>query len=221
MPKTAKRTPSRQNEFLEVARALFEEKGFENTSVDDIVTKMGVAKGLFYYYFDSKEQLLAIIFDRMIDEVHASITAAMEGKNLTAMERFKALMPSNSDITSRSKKLIDYFHQERNQALHFAMESRSRKFMVPAMEQVIRQGVEEGVFRTEHPRESAVALLSMLTALRHDLPPAPTAEQWYRLALVAQEFSERLLGASPGTFDIFKESLPPELRAVYESKKVQ
>ena len=53
----SKGVPSRRLDFVLAAQSLFEEKGFENTSVDDIAARVGVAKGLFYYYFGSKEEL--------------------------------------------------------------------------------------------------------------------------------------------------------------------
>ena len=69
MPRSTKAASDRRLEFINAAEALFNEKGFENTSVDDIVQRVGVAKGLFYYYFKSREELLAAIVDRILDEM--------------------------------------------------------------------------------------------------------------------------------------------------------
>ena len=76
----------RKNAFVNAAEELFKEKGFENTSIDDIVERVGVAKGLFYYYFDSKEELLGQILQRLIEEVRSSVRAAMNEKDLNAIE---------------------------------------------------------------------------------------------------------------------------------------
>jgi AcrR family transcriptional regulator len=212
MSKTAKKPASRQNEFITVAQELFNEKGFENTSVDDIVNRMGVAKGLFYYYFDSKEELLQVIMDRMNDEIESSVTAVMEKKGLTALERFKELMITSSDVASRSAVLISYFHKERNQACHLAMENRSREFMIPVMEKIIVQGVEEGVFKANHPRETAVALMGTFSWIKHLHPNPMSPEEMERLILVFQELAERLLVMEPGTFTAFQELAPPVLK---------
>ena len=45
----------RKQEFIQNSVQLFVEKGYENTTVDDIATRMGVAKGLFYYYFKRRK----------------------------------------------------------------------------------------------------------------------------------------------------------------------
>lgn len=207
--KSNKKPAERRNEFIVVAEELFLEKGFENTTVDDIVGRMGVAKGLFYYYFDSKEDLLGAISERLVDEILSSISAAMERKGLTAIERFRELLPANSDISSRSRMLIAYFHKERNQAFHHLMEKRSREFMVPAVEQLIRQGNEEGVFNAKHPRETAVALEAMVTAVVETFRDDPGPERAVRKAEVVQDLMERVLGAKPGTLDLIKENLAP------------
>lgn len=209
MTKSSKKPAERRNEFISIAEELFLEKGFENTSVDDIVGRMGVAKGLFYYYFDSKDDLLAAISERLIDEIQSSIVAAMERKGLTAIERFGELMPSNTDISSRSKMLIAYFHKERNQAFHHLMEKRGREFMVPAVEQIIRQGNEEGIFDVKYPKETAVAIVAMVAALKEKRSSAPSAEHMVRVAEVAQQLIERVLGAKPGTFDMIRDRFVP------------
>jgi AcrR family transcriptional regulator len=213
MPKANTKNINRKNEFLEAAQALFNEKGFENTSVDDIVGRVGVAKGLFYYYFDSKEELLEITVNRLLDEVESSIAAVMEKKGLTALERFKELIMASADVASRGKTLVAYFHQERNQAIHLSMEGRSREFMIPVMERIIVQGNQEGIFKAEHPHETAVALMAMMSWVRHTHPFPLNLEETIRITKVLQDLTERLLVMEPGTFRIYEEMIPPELCA--------
>ena len=212
MPKVSMKNANRKNEFLEAAQALFNEKGFENTSVDDIVQRMGVAKGLFYYYFKSKEELLKIIVDRLIDEIESSVSAVMEKRGISALERFRELIMANSDVASRCKMLIAYFHQERNQAIHLSMESRSRDFLIPVMERIIEQGNQEGLFKVVYPHETAIALMATMSWIKHAHPFPVTAVESVRITSVLQDLTERLLGMRSGTFTLYKEMLPPEKR---------
>lgn len=207
--KSNKKPAERRNEFITVSEELFLEKGFENTTVDDIVGRMGVAKGLFYYYFDSKEDLLMTISERLVDEVLSSISAAMEKKGLTAVERFMVLLPANSDISSRSRTLIAYFHKERNRAFHHLMKKRGREFMVPAIEQIIIQGVEEGVFSVKYPRETSVALEAVMSAMTEIFRQNPQPRAPDREAEIALDLMERILGAKPGSLDAIRESFAP------------
>jgi len=211
MPRTIKASPDRANEILEAARDLFNEKGFENTSVDDIVRRVGVAKGLFYYYFDSKEEIIGILYDRLFDEISASITAVMEKKGLTALERFGEVFETNRDITCRSSMIVAYFKKERNQSFHLTMERRAHGLLINVMEGIIMQGVDEGTFRGDHPRETAIALNAMYQGLKNDLPPEPTSEELMNMFQALRDLSERLLGMDAGSLDIFDKLLPPSI----------
>lgn len=208
MSRTSKTPQDRRNEFIQAARDLFNEKGFENTSVDDIVAQVGVAKGLFYYYFDSKEKLLATIYEMLQDEIESAVTAAMEKKGLNAMERLGELMAAKRDVACRSSTLMSYFKQERNQALQLKMEKRALIFMTEAMEEIIRQGVGEGIFEVDHPRETAVALLSMAHGLSSTLPETRTRRELEEHYQVVRALSERILGMRPGTLVLSDQLVP-------------
>lgn len=55
----------RKNEILDTAEILFEEKGYDKCSVNDILNRIGIAKGTFYHYFKSKEELLDALIERI------------------------------------------------------------------------------------------------------------------------------------------------------------
>ena len=59
---------NRKDEILSVAYNLFITKGYDNTSVDEIIEKVNIAKGTFYYYFTSKEEMLDEVINKMINE---------------------------------------------------------------------------------------------------------------------------------------------------------
>jgi AcrR family transcriptional regulator len=209
MTKTSKLSMDRQLEFMEAAQELFSEKGFENTSVDDIINRVGVAKGLFYYYFDSKEDLVQIMLWRLLEEIESAIAAAMEKKGLSAMERFNELVSTNRDVACRSAILILYFRQDRNKAIHLTMEKRARELMTGAMEEIICQGNDEGLFHVTYTRETSIALLSAYHGLGMTLEHPASEAQARRRSEVLQDISERLLGMSPSTFIVDQGFLPP------------
>jgi AcrR family transcriptional regulator len=57
----------RRNEILHAARKVFEERGFLDTRVADIVAAAGVAQGTFYSYFDSKEAVFAEVAQQVVE----------------------------------------------------------------------------------------------------------------------------------------------------------
>lgn len=198
---TRRKTPAEKRmEFIQVAEQLFLEKGYENTSVEDIVKKMGVAKGLFYYYFDSKDDVILAISEMMFEEITKNIEQVMEQPGLTALQRFQALGRCKQFARKRSQFMKEFFHQERNRNLHFAMDERANDVMVPVFERIIRQGIDEGIFSTPYPRETAETLLTIFSRLGHrNLNSVDKAEK-ERIFQFLQFVIERLLAAPPGTF---------------------
>jgi len=189
----------RKAEFIDAAEALFNENGFENTSVEDIVQRVGVAKGLFYYYFESKEALMTAMVNKIMEEIRTSMEQVMADEGLTTIDRLAEIMASNQVIRSRSRELNKWFHDEGNQALHLCMEERSANDIVPVLEAIILQGIEEGIFQTDYPRESAVAALSLFRSIMND-KDAPDGEGLPKAARVMGYLTERMLGAEEGTF---------------------
>jgi AcrR family transcriptional regulator len=200
MPRSTKAASERRLDFINAAESLFNEKGFENTSIDDIVKRVGVAKGLFYYYFKSREELLAAIVDRILDDMERVVLEATNKEGLSAMQRLQDTLTSSDLILVRSSNLMKYFHEERNQALHLQLEVRSMRFLVPFMEAIIKQGVAEGIFHTPYPRETAIALLGMKGIIDNTNAGTDHHEDEERTVLVIAFLSERLLGAKEGLF---------------------
>ena len=59
----------RRNEILDVAERLFCEKGFDNTSTNDILAEIGIARGTLYYHFKSKEDILDAMIERLTNQM--------------------------------------------------------------------------------------------------------------------------------------------------------
>ncbi|MGH9245428.1 MAG: TetR/AcrR family transcriptional regulator [Acidimicrobiales bacterium] len=108
MPKkanpTARRTRNafrRQQEVISAAARLFQEKGYEATSIQDIADELGILKGSLYYYIDTKEDLLFAI----IQEVHE-----------TALESLEASRAAEGNALAKIRAFV--FNQVRHIASH-------------------------------------------------------------------------------------------------------
>ena len=113
-------------------------------------------------------------------------------------------------ISGRSREVMKLFHHERNQAFHLMMEERAQKILVPALERIVSKGCEEGIFHTEYPHETSVAMVAMFTALKRSVMVEDDPQRWNRFLAVSRELLERLLDARPGTFSEFLMNLPPK-----------
>lgn len=64
--RVVKEHEERRNEILNTAQTLFVTKGYMKTTINDILQAIGIAKGTFYHYFKSKEEVLDAIIERII-----------------------------------------------------------------------------------------------------------------------------------------------------------
>lgn len=127
---------------------LFEEKGFSETSIQDIVSALGVTKGTFYYYFSSKEQLL-------MDIHHAYITNLLERQNriinsasVTQKEKLtKIICLLITDIADKGPSAHVYFREMRHLANEniAAIKQKREQFRLN-IENVVQVGIDESEF---------------------------------------------------------------------------
>jgi AcrR family transcriptional regulator len=198
MARKTKDPDERRVEFLDTAQELFKEKGFYATSVDDIVERMGVAKGLFYYYFKTKEELVEQIVDRLwADAVH-DYEEIRDRKDLNALEKLFLYSQVRGEVKVQQTYLMDLYINEPYSPLVLKMTERGTEVLVPILGDIIAQGVEEGFFDTEYPLEAAEFLVRGATALLKLDTGDP--EQVMRAFVMSLDLWERVLGAERGTF---------------------
>lgn len=88
-PRTRMTAGARRAQLIEVSRALFAERGFEGTSVEEIAAHAGVSKPVVYEHFGGKEGVYAVVVDREMRQLLERVTAALqsEGHPRTVLER--------------------------------------------------------------------------------------------------------------------------------------
>src|SRR5215471_3177638 len=84
VPATPKQARSRQTKekIVQAAINLFQQRGYEKTTSNDIASEAGVSVGSFYVYFTDKRQLLLTIFDRLADELYKNIFDGLKPEHL-------------------------------------------------------------------------------------------------------------------------------------------
>ena len=197
----------RRDELIEAAESLFLTQGYEQTSVRDIVARAGVAKGLFYYYFDSKEAVLDAIAARYVAALAGIVDTVAGEDDLDAIGKiqriFVTILEGFGVADGGIERLGTIFDRHRHGALHSRLATGFAGQVAPSLAAIFRQGVREGLFSTEHPDFVAQTLLTWAVSLHHtvELPldpalsPEPTAR-------AVEDAVERLLGAPAGSLGI-------------------
>ena len=106
-----KKDPSiRQHEFIAAAKQSFFSKGYDNTSIQDILQNVGeksVSPSVFYYYFTSKEDIYHAVMESYIEEYMEKLEGFLRDESMKIEERIAAMMSVFIDTLAVSKKAVD------------------------------------------------------------------------------------------------------------------
>jgi len=217
MRRIVKSPDERRTEFIACARKFFFEKGYESTSVRDIVDEVGVAKGTFYYYFDSKQAILEALVAELSAQKHMLFEAIVADETLNAMQKWtRAVQVIGGWKLERKAELIAILRvtlKDENVLLRHKLWTQAAQMAAPELAKIIAQGVEESVFETAFVEESAEIVYAILKAfsdtlvgilLNPDNYDNPAALARRKFAAV-QTAVERVLNATPGSLPLLDE----------------
>ncbi|NMC11320.1 MAG: TetR/AcrR family transcriptional regulator [Chloroflexi bacterium] len=159
MARIVKKPEERRREIIESARRLFQTKEYDNTTMQDVIDELKIAKGTIYYYFKSKEELLEAVVETMVDEDIASKRLLLKGISGNALDKFRLLQKMNS-LSEENKEILEHLHQPGNIGMHTRLLAVTITKEAPLYADIIHQGCEEGLFETNSPLEAAEFLLS-------------------------------------------------------------
>ncbi|MCC8164572.1 MAG: TetR/AcrR family transcriptional regulator [Planctomycetes bacterium] len=196
-----KKPDVRRNEILDAAEALFGRKGYAKTTINDILTRLEIAKGTFYHYFTSKEELMAAIVARFIDNGIEAIQAIADDATMTAPEKLRLIITAPGPETAHKDEMVEELHAAGDAELHLLSLVETVRRLTPVITGIVEQGVREGVFTTPYPRE-VVELLLTASQFLLDTGIFPwTLDEQVRRARALSHVMESALGAPAGTFD--------------------
>ena len=157
---------ARRSTLVTAAAAAFAERGVANTSVSDIVRAAGVAQGTFYLYFDSKDDVVLAVVERMAEAIFDAATARVE-VGATAVDRLLILRDVLSEAGSApgAADLVDVMHRRENRALHDRLAEDITPRLARLVEAIVSQGVAEGGFDVADTRAAAWFVLSGLQSV--------------------------------------------------------
>lgn len=217
MARIVKDPDERRSELIACAQKLFYSKGYESTSVRDIVDEIGVAKGTFYYYFDSKTAVLEAVVDELIAQAQAILQEIVADETLAAIPKwiqaFQVVGNWKIERKDEMIALLRLLQRDENVLLRHKRWMQATQVLSPELAKIIAQGVEEGVFETEFIQDSAEMALAITQPLRDtiydtllnpDKYDDPAALTWRKITAV-QTAIERVLGAPPGSLPIIDE----------------
>lgn len=148
--------------ILDAAMQLFLEKGYDATTIQDIVDHLDVTKGALYHHFKSKEEILSAAIDRQSEPLMRKLVAIRDDPRMTGLEKLQALFESSMEgpqLPLSAELAIEPDPVKNSRLLGMQFASISDEVAPEFVEPIIRQGMEDGTIRTEYPREMAEVIL--------------------------------------------------------------
>lgn len=187
----------RKKELTQIAYELFLTKGYENTSVDEIISKAGIAKGTYYYYFESKEQTLEEVINMIIDKCVLKAKQVLD-TDLPIEQKFLNVILSLR-VSSEEIEFQNVIHIPENIILHKKINDRIIKEAVPLLAKIVEEGIELGLFNCDNIEERIKMILIMSNQLFDD------KEVDKKCISVFIDTVEKMLGAKSGTLSFIEE----------------
>lgn len=193
----------RRNEILDTAETLFYTKGYTKTTINDILQKIGIAKGTFYYYFKSKEEVMYAIIHRIVDQDIEVAKQIAQKKEMNVHEKLLQILLSqgqNGAEHDQKRELVTQFEQPGNEIIHHQTLVIIIKRLSPVLAEVIEQGITEGVYHVERPQET-IELLFAGAEFIFDVGSFHWSEKETENRILAfLNLMEKALGAKQGSF---------------------
>ncbi len=178
--------------ILDVAFRLFIEKGYECTSIQDIIDNLGgLSKGAIYHHFRSKEDILVAVTDRMTEESNKMLVEIRDRTDITGKEKLKAifkesvLRPVQDDIFTVAPDLSN------NPSLFVSIFRETVNLAAPYyIQPIIEQGISDGSIQTDYPAELAELIIIVANIWINPMIFNNTADQSYRKFMVFRQMME-------------------------------
>lgn len=206
------------NFILDTAFRLFMEKGYEHTSIQDIIDHLGgLSKGAIYHHFKSKEDILIAVTDRTTAASNQMLAAIRDREDLTGSEKLKTIFresicrPAQDEIFT----LAPGFHN--NPRLLFSLLQDTIKNAAPNyILPIIRQGIADGSIETEYPEQLAELILLAANVWLNPMIFDSTVEESCRKFMV---FRQMLQGFGLDIMDQEMLDRLKELTEIYQKNK--
>ncbi|MCX8130875.1 MAG: TetR/AcrR family transcriptional regulator [Clostridia bacterium] len=195
-----KEAEERRNEILDAADALFGQKGFDGTSTNDILEKVGIARGTLYYHFKSKEDIMDALIERYNVRLLGAAQEAAADKSIPVKERIIRTVMALNMRGGSSDEILEHIHKPQNALMHQKIQKVIINGVTPILTGIIREGIEQGLFSTPFPYECMEIVVTYAnTIFDGDMVELTDEERASRIQAFIFNL-ERMLGAECGSF---------------------
>lgn len=194
-------------EILDIAEHLFETKGFDNTSTNDILNEIGIARGTLYYHFKSKEEILDAIIDRLTKQLLEKAKEFVKQEDVPLSQQLTLIMLElNVSCGNFNHKILEQVHKPQNALMHQKIQAHLLSELTPLISTLIKEGIAQGIYQTDYPEEVAEMLFLYANTIFDDLIEHSKEEKQKKAAAFVFNL-ERLLKMEQGSMKVVVNSI--------------
>ena len=182
--------------IISSARTLFSEKGYDQTPVEEICALAGVAKGTFFYHFESKQYIVRYILAMQLQEYKEKLKDQMDTYKdaLSKAEYFISALIEKHDIGDETRT---YFKGREAEWFQTVVNEERMNALYPLLEEVVEEGIGEGLFMVKNPDIcTAIAFLGIDAFLHKNMQKTDDIKKGIR------EIAAKTLGIRESAFAI-------------------
>ncbi len=153
MARPVKKPPEQwKKEILDAAKELFLTKGYEETAITDIMELAGGAKGMFYRFFQSKEEVMHALGDQMFFE-NNPFEAVRGRSNLNGLQKIREVLATDRADEEREEISTQAVSILKDPRILAAAVEANRRVLTPLWRELIEEGKGDGSIQTEYAKE--------------------------------------------------------------------
>lgn len=174
-----------EKEILDAAKKLFLSKGYEETSVSDIMEEAGGAKGMFYHCFQSKEDVMRALGDKMFLE-NNPFDAVRGRTDLNGLQKIRELLAVNHGDAERNDLNVQAIPILKDPRILAAAVDANRRILTPLWLELLEEGVRDGSIHTKYSRELSELLPLINFWLMPSVYPASAGEIRHKYCFIVE-----------------------------------
>lgn len=195
----------RRAEIMTAASRLFTSKGYLNTTTQDIIDEVKISRGLLYYHFKNKEDILFCLVEKFSEPLLFKLNRLAYSKEYTAIEKVRKFIEitiiSPAEVTEERRGVQQSINLEENRYMLDRFYHKLANTVTTYFSHIIEQGNKEGTFHVSHPMETSEFLITGYTFVSNDVKiKCKSKEELEQYIISFKKILERTLAVSEPIF---------------------
>jgi AcrR family transcriptional regulator len=205
----------KRQKILDAAQRLMFTKGYEQMSIQDVLDEVQMSSGAFHHYFDSRRAMLEALVEQIRHETEKPLLPIIHDPQLSAIEKLQGFFDTLDRLRNARRadlvRLGQVWYADDNALVRQKVDEAIFQQRAPLLAEIVRQGVQEGIFTTAYPDQAGGIIMSLLQgmgdtharllfSLEQERDEEHRIEEIVTTHAASMDAIERVLGAPPYSF---------------------